>query len=335
MIRFIFLTCLAFVCTGCFILEEYENASIVESVEEEKERQEIIQDSIIAYLTRQHNEQQSYVPYTFGSLFSTKPKEIIELEQLYEIKSKLPSMQEHYGEKLDSIVQQNNDEIKNKNEEIREKHLYTTYDLTHLYCLKSNNEKVRLIETNFRTYPNNVIKDMEVVFSTSLDNAEYELFEHYIHQDPLVFDDDYNYQKQLNANTYTKLNQSMIESTAEMKEDLLKTILKKVAFYQKNNAFDPEVFTTLLLSEWSNKPTLDIQIDKVIKVSSLKMIKGTSEDNENIPHEFLMGFKKFMLVKGKVNNAFDEEIPLYFEFDKNHVLVGALLVDGEYQKYFE
>ena len=91
------------------------------------------------------------------------------------------------------------------------------------------------------------------------------LFEHYIHQDPLVFDNDYNYQKQLNANTYAKLNQSMIESTAEMKEDLLKTILKKVAFFQKNNAFDPEVFTTLLLSEWSNKPTLDIQIDKVIK----------------------------------------------------------------------
>ena len=113
MIRFIFLTCLAFVCTGCFILEEYENASIVESVGEEKERQELIQDSIVAYLTRQHNEQQTYVPYTFGSLFSTKPKEIIELEQLYEIKSKLPSMQEHYGEKLDSIVQQNNDEIKN------------------------------------------------------------------------------------------------------------------------------------------------------------------------------------------------------------------------------
>jgi len=335
MFRFIFLASLVFLFTGCFILEEYENASIVETVEEEKERQELIQDSIIAYLTRQYNDEKLYISYTFGTLFSTKPKEIIELEQLYEIKKNLPSMQDHYGEKLDSIIQDNNHEIKNKNEEIRDKHLYTTYDLTHLYCIKTDKGKVRLIETNFKTYPNNVIKDMEVVFSTSLNNTEYELFEHYIHQDPLVFDDDYSYQKQLNANTYTKLNQAMIDATPEMKADLLKTILMKVAFYQRNNTFDPEVFTTLLLSEWTKKPTLDIQVDKVIKVSPLKMIKGSTEANENIPHELLIGFKKFMLVKGQVDNAFQEEIPLYFEFDKNHVLIGALQVDGEYQKYFE
>ncbi len=335
MTRFISLISLSLLLSSCFILEEYENAATAESESAKKERQDVIQDSIIAYLQSQSYNKQEYIPYTFGSLYSNKPREIVELEQLHQIKAELPTMQTRYGDKFDSITKANDQEIHSKSEEIREKHLYTTYDLTHLYCIKKENNEIKLIESNFKTYPNNVIKDAEIIFSTSLNSKEYELFEHYIHQDPLIFDNDYSYQKHLNANTYEKLNQSMIEAQPDRKADLLKTILKKVAFYQKNNGFDPEVFTNYLISEWTKNPSLDITIEKVVKVSPLKLIKEQSKTGDSIPKESLLGFKKFVLVRVKTNDPLESEFPLYFEFDENHVLMGVLPVEGEYQKYFE
>lgn len=337
--RTLLLALISILFSSCFILEEYENTAIEESKPREKSRQDILQDSVIAYLSRQYTDEnnQTYLPYTFGSVYANKPQEIVELEQLYELKTSLPGMYEHFGEKHDSVIAANDTAIVHKKKEIREKRLYTTYDLTHLYCIKDKKDKTyQVVETRVVAYPNNTVKDMELVFTTDLSEGEFELFEHYIHQDPLVFDSDYSYQSQMNANAYKRLNQAMMDEPTETKGDLLKVILKKVKFYQQHNGFDPEVFTNQLLSDWTKKPTLDVNVEKVIKTSKLIPVKQTIKSKDTgIPYEYLVGYKKFMLISGKWGQDFHEEKAVYCEFDKNHVLKGVLLVDGEHEKYFE
>ena len=336
MTRIIVLVFMTFVLTGCFIIEEYETASIAQNEPEKREKQELIKDSIVAYLSKQYPDGTSYKAYTFGSLYSNKPQEIVELEQLYEIKRMLPTMQQHYGSRLDSVIQENDNQINTKDKIIREKHIFTTYDLTHLYCIKDTLNNFKIVETKFLLYPNYKIKDVTIIFSVAIDKFELDLFEHFIHQDPLIFDDDYNYQKKMNAHTYDKLNTSMINALPEKKGALLKTILKKVKFYLKNNSFDEDIFANFLLSEWSKTPTLDVSIDKVLKSSKLKMIKGKSDtSNTGVPHETLLGYKKFLLVNGTWEKKTQEEKALYCEFDNNLVLLGVLPVEGDFEKYFE
>lgn len=336
MIRITVLVCMTFSLSSCFIIEEYETASMAVTEPEKREKQEIIQDSILYYLSDQYRDNTTYVPYTFGSLFSNKPQEIVELEQLYEIKRTLPTMQQHYGNRLDSVCKENNALIDAKNNEIRENRIFTSYDLTHLYSIKDSLGKIKIVETKFIVYPNYRIKDLEMVFSVTIDKLELELFQHYIHQEPLIFDNDYSYQKQMNSHAYAKLNESMINELPEKKGALLKTILKKVKFYTLNNSFDEDVFTNLLLSDWSKAPTLNVTIDKVIKTSKLKMIKGKSDSsNRIVPHETLLGYKKFLLINGMWDKDVQEEKAVYCEFDNNLVLLGVLPVEGDYQKYFE
>ena len=336
MTRIFVLVFVTFISTSCFIIEEYETASIAQNEPEKREKQEIIQDSIVDYLTKQYRDGASYKAYTFGSLYSNKPQEIVELEQLYEIKRMLPPMQQHYGNRLDSVMLENDNQINTKNKEIRENRIFTTYDLTHLYCIKDSLDNFEIVETQFLLYPNYKIKDLKLVFSVTIDKRELELFEHFIHQDPLVFDNDYNYQKKMNAHTYAKLNKSMINALPEKKGALLKTILKKVKFYQMNNGFDADIFANFLLSEWSKTPTLNVSIEEVIKSSKLKMIKGKSDSlTTDVPYETLLGYKKFLLVKGTWEKKIQEEKALYCEFDNNLVLLGVLPVEGDFEKYFE
>jgi hypothetical protein len=333
---FIFLI-LPVLLSSCFIIEEYENASIVEEKPVEISRQDILQDSSIVYLSRQYNEEKKYLPYTFGAVYANKPQEIVELEQLYEVKKSLPGMKLHYGDKLDSIMVDNDTAIAQKEKLIKSKRIYSTYDLTHLYCVQNKGEKtVKLVETKIIAFPNNKIKNMEIVFATDLSEIEFDLFEYYIHQDPLYFSDDYNYQSQMNAAAYKNLNQALIDEPRATKADLVHTILQKVKFYQQNNGFDSDLFTNRVLSKWSKKPTLPVQIKAIVKTSKLIPIKeSTPKTAGGVTYEYLVGYKKFLLVKGIWDQDFQEEKAVYCEFDKNHVLKGVLLVEGEHENYFK
>ena len=103
-----------------------------------------------------------------------------------------------------------------------------------------------------------------------------------------------------------------------------------------NNGFDADVFANFLLSEWSKTPTLNVSIEEVIKSSKLKMIKGKSDSlTTDVPYETLLGYKKFLLVKGTWEKKIQEEKALYCEFDNNLVLLGVLPVEGDFEKYFE
>jgi len=323
--------------SSCFIIEEYENAAVEEAKPVEKSRQDVLQDSSIAYLSRQYNEDKKYLPYTFGAVYANKPQQIVELEQLYDVKKSLPGMKQHYGEKLDSITAANDTAIAQKERLIKSKRIYSTYDLTHLYCVQNKGEKnVKLVETKVIAFPNNKIKDMEIVFSTDLTEIEYDLFEYYIHQDPLYFSEDYSYQSQMNAAAYKNLNQALIDEPRNTKGELVHTILQKVKFYQQNNGFDSDLFTNKVLSKWTKKPTLQVKINAIVKTSKLIPIKeSTPKTAGGVSYEYLVGYKKFLLINGIWDKGFQEEKAVYCEFDKNHVLKGVLLVEGEHEKYFE
>ena len=63
--------------------------------------------------------------------------------------------------------------------------------------------------------------------------------------------------------------------------------------------------------------------------------KKVKSANTGVPYESLVGYKKFMLINGKWDEDYREEKAVYCEFDTNHVLKGVLLVEGEFEKYFE
>ncbi|MBL4703376.1 MAG: hypothetical protein JKY54_02585 [Flavobacteriales bacterium] len=323
--------------SSCFIIEEYENATVVENKIVKASRQDELQDSVTVYLSKQYEGESKYLLFTFGAVFANKPQPIVELVQLYDLKKALPGMQAHYGDKLDSVRADNDTAIVHKQNEIREQRIYATYDLTHLYCVENKKEKtVKVIETKVLAYPNNKIKDMQLIFQTKLDEREFELFEYFIHQDPLYFSTDYSYQSQMNAAAYKKMNQALMDEPSATKADLLKTILQKVQFYQQNNGFDSDLFTNKVLSKWSKTPTLDVKIKKIIKTSKLIPIKGkTKATDGGVSYEYLIGYKKFILIDGLWDEDYQEEKAVYCEFDKNHVLKGVLLVEGEHEKYFE
>ena len=104
--------------------------------EKEKTTQKIAEESIKEHIKKHFNNEAEYNDYTFGKLFILKPKEIIELDKLYDIRKTLPNMEENYSAKLDSVIIATDTAIAQKIREIRQKNIYHTYEINHLFTIK-------------------------------------------------------------------------------------------------------------------------------------------------------------------------------------------------------
>lgn len=332
--KWILVWCCAIGLTSCFLVEEYENSIHTGSEKDDNKQTETtlqtsLQDTITNYFSQRFKDN-SYQPYTFGEVFVNKPEEIKELEQLKDLKSQLPHLVEHYGEKIDSVRIATDSAIAQKKKEIYDRNLYPVYDLSHIYTIKKD-KQLEVHEIIAYCYPNRKVKDISVVFTTPLSEEQHQLFQHYIKQQPLVVSNDLDYQKEMNRSIYNRFNTALINEHSDSKKDLLLTTLSKVNFYLQNNGFDENMFTNLAIKEWVN--TENTQLKKATEESKtrLKDILFTTEDGASKA----VGFKRFVLVKGIDELGNEAKKAFYFEFDRNLVLKGVLPVEGDYQPYFE
>ena len=96
---------------------------------ETKTKQQKAEDAVEAKIIESFGENGVYKGFKFGELFTLKPKEIVELEQLYELQRELPSLKDNYPNNLDQMIAANDSAIIGKKQELRDKRIFVTSDM--------------------------------------------------------------------------------------------------------------------------------------------------------------------------------------------------------------
>lgn len=286
--------------------------------------QEIAEDSVIQYIKRSFIKDGKYENVNFGELIANKPKEILVLDSLYAVKRKLPFEKNEYGKLLPDVIASNDSAIAFQKKKIHQAKIYHTFEINHLFKVIKNDSDITLYETKFILFPNYQIKDLNTSLKLQLTNKEDELFDYFIRRYPLYQLEDYNKSRELNRETYDNLFETL-ENEKEDKETLLITILNITKYIRQNNNFDQISYIKHAAEKWvENK--LNLQDYQSVKFSPVEEIKNEQDAT--------IGFKTFHLYKCVIDDV-PVEKTLYFEFNANLVLVGAMEIDPPFEKYFK
>ncbi len=95
--------------TGC--VGFFKTTETIANSEETKTKQQRAEDAVEAKIIESFRENGVYKGFKFGQLFTLKPKEIVELEQLYELRRELPSLKDNYPNNLDQMIAANDSAI--------------------------------------------------------------------------------------------------------------------------------------------------------------------------------------------------------------------------------
>src|SRR5688572_23401405 len=88
------------------------------SAPEDQSPQELAEESVGDYVHKKFGQEVQYKPYNFGDVFRLQTNEHRQLQELKELRDLLPGMREHYGNKLDSVVNHYDTLIAQKQREI-------------------------------------------------------------------------------------------------------------------------------------------------------------------------------------------------------------------------
>ena len=262
-------------CVGFFkTMETPANSEVT------KTKQQKAEDAVEAKIIESFGENGVYKGFKFGELFTLKPKEIVELDQLYELRRELPSLKDNYPNNLDQMIAANDSAILTKKEELRDKKIFVTYELTHIYKITSEKNGIQLYECKFLLFPNYKVKDVKIMLSTDLSNKEDELFYYFIMQYPLYELENTYTTNQKNKKTYAQLNKAL-ESETENKARLLKTILSICKHIRINNDFNETKLSQSLAKEWILKNPNYSEGYKSSTFSDLLPVDKTMFDDNN------------------------------------------------------
>ena len=101
--------------TGCVgFFKTTETIALLKKIKQNNRKQRML---LKAKIIESFGENGIYKGFKFGELFTLKPKEIVELDQLYELRRELPSLKDNYPNNLDEMIAANDSAIiaKNKN----------------------------------------------------------------------------------------------------------------------------------------------------------------------------------------------------------------------------
>ena len=308
-------------CTSSCIYQYTSDSSSKDSVKKIS-AQDKAEKSINEYIVSHYKEFGSYTDYSFGQLFTLKPKEIVELDQLLETREKLPKMKEHYKNALDSVIAATDTLIDLKKKEIRKNKIYHTYEINHLFTIKPQKEDFRLYEFTFYLYPNFKVKDVKMEMKTTLTNEEKNLFEYFIERFPLVTDKNEQFEDDKNQRLYNNLSNALLNAE-ENKDQILHQILSIVKHIRLHNEFKPDVFCAQSLKKWiKNHETYSLNY-RAILFARLKEVEG-NPNNRIMYHKF-----QYQSASSEMT-----EIVLSFEFDENYLPVEIIEYTDEYDQFF-
>ncbi len=326
-----FLICLVFCSTGCL----YNYPTTIDTTEkaEEKTEQQRAEEAIEKHIITSFSKLGRYKGYKYGHLYSLKPKEIVELDQLFELKKLLPEMEENYGDKLPQLIADNDSAIVAKKKEIKEKKIYHTFELSHIFKITGQDNVVKLYEYKFTLYPNYKIKNAEQVMYAELTKQEDEMFYYFIMQYPLYETADTYSDNKKNEATYKQFN-AALEQEKEHKAELLKSILVMVKYIRINNKFDEERISWILSGKWLHENKKDWKNYKAIAYSTLEPLGIPLENEEGESEMRHIGYKLYHRYSIDNEKGQTMEKAIYFEFDLNFVITGVLDVAPPYDHYF-
>ena len=312
--------------TGC--VGFFKTTETIANSEETKTKQQKAEDAVEAKIIESFGKNGIYKGFKFGELFTLKPKEVVELDQLYELRRELPSLKDNYPNNLNQIIAANDSAIITKKQELRDKKIFVTYELTHIYKITSEKNGVQLYECKFILFPNYKVKDVKIMLSTSLSDKEDELFYYFIMQYPLYeFDNTYT-TDQKNKKTYAQLNNAL-ESETENKARLLKTILSICKHIRIYNDFNEAKLSQSLAKEWILKNPNYSDEYKSSTFSDLLPIDKTMLDDNNEEIKIPLGYKLYHQFESKTKDKIAVQRNFQFEFDLNFVIIDvAEIVDG-------
>ncbi len=281
-----------------------------DDIEEKPTKNQQVQQSVSEYTKNRVKERGQYKGFLFGELFVSKAREIQELDQLIEIRNQLPTMEEHYGKRLDSIIAVQDNLILAKKEEIKEKNLYPLYEISHLFSVSLHENQYEIYEFDYSLFPNYTIKDVKQLMLVLLNAEQYQLFVHLMAQKPLTD----NYERDVAY--YTQFF-TALDNEKTYKAELIVNILKVMQHIIKYGEFDQHVFCRSIAEEWmksnqdfSNYKSLGFN-PKEIQPRIVKFDDGVERlIGYNLSHQFQYKSEQETIVS-----------ELNFEFDLNFLLI--------------
>ena len=302
-------------CVGFFkTMETPANSEVT------KTKQQKAEDAVEAKIIESFGENGVYKGFKFGELFTLKPKEIVELDQLYELRRELPSLKDNYPNNLDQMIAANDSAIITKKQELRDKKIFVTYELTHIYKITSEKNGIQLYECKFLLFPNYKVKDVKIMLSTDLSNKEDELFYYFIMQYPLYELENTYTTNQKNKKTYAQLNKAL-ESETENKARLLKTILSICKHIRINNDFNETKLSQSLAKEWILKNPNYSEGYKSSTFSDLLPVDKTMLDDNNEEIKTPLGYRLHNQFEHKTKDKKLMRRNFQFQFDLNFVII--------------
>ncbi len=283
--------------------------------------------SIRNYVEDHYKNIGSYTSYSFGQLYSLKPKEIVELDQLILVRKKLPEMSDNYGSKLDSVLIATDTLIARKKREIRLKKIHHTYEINHMFTIKPEKGSLKLYEFTFFLYPNYKVKDVSQKLNTELNAEETDLFVYFIEQYPLIENDNDDFAANENKRTYEMLTNAVLDA-GDQKEKIIHQVLRIVKHIRKNNVFDPDLFCATLVKEWISEHET---YKNNYRPALFTRLKESNANNSERASSNLM-YHKF---KYQPKSSSMTEVVISFEFDPNYLPIEIIEYQKEYDKFFK
>ena len=293
----------------------------------EQEKLKKIKQSVRIYTIEKFKFLGTYSPYSFGELVTIKPKEIIEYDQLLSLQAELPKLEENYGEKLDSVIAENNSRIASKKQEIRDNKIYHYYKIDHLFIIREKKGADVLYEIDFQIYPNLKIKDVSIQLKTKLTAEKKDLFVYFIEQFPLVEDEDPYIQKEINTKLHQQLSDALANETVN-KEAVFHQVLNIVKFIRKHNQFDADLFCANQVKKWikKNEASAYNLNYRPGKFTRLKLTNDTVINGNSIMyHRFRFQSKSSSM----------KQTALSFEFDPNYLFVEIIEYKKDFDQFFD
>lgn len=273
-------------------------------------KQETFQQNISNYTTSKFIEKGTYNSFQFGELFVTKPIEIQQLDDLIKVRNTLPLMEEHYGDKLDSVITKQDALIEAKKSEIKAKNIYPIYEMSHLFSIIVNKDLVEIYEFDYSLFPNYSVKDVKQLMFLELTNKEYQLFLHLSNQRPL-----FTRNPSLDPIFYTQFF-TALDAEKNFKPELLKNILKIIEYILRKDNFDETDFCQTVAKDWVNSNPIFID-PKPEGFSKNELIQVLVTDTNNV--QKLVGYNLTYIFTIKEKEARVQK-KLDFDFDLNFLL---------------
>jgi len=293
-------------------------------------KQQKAEDAVEAKIIESFGKTGTYKGFKYGELFTLKPKGIVELDQLYEIRRELPSLKENYPNNLDQMIAANDSAIVAKKKELKAKKVYPNYELTHIFKITSEKNDIKLYECKFILFPNYKVKDVQILLTTDLNKKEDELFYYFIMQYPLYDFENTLTTNRMNKETYSQLNKAL-ENEIENKARLLKTILSICNYIRVHNEFNETNLSKTLAKEWISKNQNYSKDYKQITFSDLLPLDKTIVNDENVEVKIPLGYRLYHKFESKTDKGVMVQRTFQFEFDLNFVIieVAEIIEDDE------